>query len=346
MGHQTVFRRPTVIAGVAVALVMAVTGILAPVLATHDPNSVSLGTIFVPPGGYTDGGSVHVLGNDNLGRDVLSRIVTSFRTNLYIGLLGSLLGLLAAWLLVIVRSTRGATPNPEYAAPLFGLPFHGLAIVTYIVGVLVYLSVAAAVGVALEHIVVCAAVFSAILPMTLVYESARRDAASSIPIRLAVRRGVALFPVTFSLALLMGLSIEFSLSYLLVIVSRSRCAASDFEPGRDVCRWDQLRYLLVDVGLPIGDRAVSPGVFLRHRHSGWQRSYPASQGSSTDPGWYPGRVLDTIGGLPDRSGRDNTLHPLLLSPLFRDEPAIRVSRSRSDYRGYRGPGLDSGVLTR
>ena len=214
MGHQTVFRRPTVIAGVAVALVMAVTGILAPVLASHDPNSVSLGTIFVPPGGYTDGGSVHVLGTDNLGRDVLSRIVTSFRTNLYIGLLGSLLGLLAAWLLVIVRSIRGATPNPEYAAPLFGLPFYGLAIVTYIVGVLVSLSVAAAVGVALEHIVVCAAVFSAILPMTLVYESARRDAASSIPIRLAVRRGVALFPVTFSLALLMGLFIEFSLSYL------------------------------------------------------------------------------------------------------------------------------------
>ncbi len=215
MGHRTVFRRPTVIAGVAVALVMALTGILAPILAPHDPNGADAGAYFIPPGGFADDGPVHILGTDYLGRDVLSRTVTSLRTNMYIGLLGAFLGTMAAWLPVIVRSIRGPTPAAESsAAPLFGLPFYVLAILTYIVGVLASLSVTVSLGVELVYLVASAGVFSAILPMALVSESARRYDASSSPIRTAIRGGVALFPVTFSLALLMGLFIEFSLSFL------------------------------------------------------------------------------------------------------------------------------------
>ena len=214
MGHRTVFRHPTVITGVAVALVVAVTGIFALILAPHDPNAADPVTYFTPPGGSADGGPVHILGTDHLGRDVLGRIVASFRTNLYIGLLGTLLGTLAAWLLVIVRNIRGATPAPESSAPLFGLPFYLLAILTYIVGVFVSLSATASLGSAVVYVIVCAGVFSAILPMALVSESTRRDGTSSNPIRLAVRCGISLLPVTFSLALLMGLFIEFSLSFL------------------------------------------------------------------------------------------------------------------------------------
>ena len=185
MGHRTVLRRPTVITGVAVALVMAVTGIFAPVLAPHDPNAADPGTFFTAPGGFADGGPVHILGTDHFGRDVLSRVVTSFRTNLYIGLLGAFLGTLAVWLLVIVRSIRGATPAPESSAPLFGLPFYLLAILTYIVGVLVSLSVTASLGSAVVHLIVSAGVFSAILPMALVSESVGRDGAATGSIRLA-----------------------------------------------------------------------------------------------------------------------------------------------------------------
>ncbi len=256
--HQTVFLRPTVIAGVSVALIMAVTGILAPVLAPHNPD-VLMSARFLAPLEYADSGSVHVLGTDHLGRDVLSRIVASSRTNLYIGLLGSLLGILAAWLLVIVRSIRDATPTHEYAPPLFGLPFYGLAVVTYIAGVLVSLSVIASLGVALLHIVVSAGVFSAILPMTLVYESARRDAASSSPTRLAVRCGVALFPVTLSLALLMGLFIEFSLSFLGVgvpplIPSLGNMVAAGVRGGYAIWWWVWV--------FPLGIVLVALGSFL------------------------------------------------------------------------------------
>ena len=60
----------------------------------------------------------------------------------------------------------------------------------------------------------CSGVFSSLLPMALVYGSVRGDRASSGPVRLAVRRGIALSPVGFSLAFLMGLFIEFSLSFL------------------------------------------------------------------------------------------------------------------------------------
>ena len=116
--------------------------------------------------------------------------------------------------MVIVRSIRGAVPTPGFSAHLFGLPFYGLAILTYIVGVVVSLSVTASLGVEPVNIVASVGVFSAILPMVLVSESARRNGASSSPVRLAFLGGVALFPVTFSLALLMGLFIEFSLSFL------------------------------------------------------------------------------------------------------------------------------------
>ena len=214
MPHQTVYRRPTAIAGVALALVMAVTGIIAPVLAPHDPNAVSLSARFVPPGGNAVDGQSHILGTDRLGRDVLSRIVTSFRTNLYIGLLGTLLGLLAAWLLVIVRCIRSAGLTQNMPRPLLGVPFYGLAILTYFIGVFLSITIAASVGSSLEAAIVCSGVFSALLPMALVYGSLRGDRASSRPVRLAVRRGIALSPIGFCLAFLMGLFIEFSLSFL------------------------------------------------------------------------------------------------------------------------------------
>ncbi len=188
---------PTAIAGVALALVMAVTGIIAPVLAPHDSNAVSLSARFVPPGGNAVDGQSHILGTDRLGRDVLSRIVTSFRTNLYIGLLGTLLGLLAAWLLVIVRCIRSAGLTQNMPRPLLGVTFYGLAILTYFIGVFLSITIAASVGSSLEAAIVCSGVFSALLLMALVYGSLRGDRASSCPVRLAVRRGIALSPIGF-----------------------------------------------------------------------------------------------------------------------------------------------------
>ena len=214
MSHQTIYRRPTVIVGVAFALVMAVAGIFAPVLAPHDPQVVNISQRKCPPVSCEHDGRSHVLGTDSLGRDVLSRIVTSLRTSLYIGLLGTFLGLLAAWLLIIVLSIRSAAPAPHMLGPLFGVPFYGLAILTYLTGVFLSIAVAILVGASYMVAIMCAGAFSSLLPMTLFTSPSGGDGSSPNPGRLAFRRAIALSPVGFSLALLMGLFIESSLSFL------------------------------------------------------------------------------------------------------------------------------------
>lgn len=214
MSHQTIYRRPTVILGVALALVMAVAGIFAPVLAPHDPQAVNLSERLCPPLSCEHDGRSHVLGTDRVGRDVLSRIVTSFGTYLYVGLLGTSLGILAALLLIIVRSIRSAVPTPHMPGPLFGVPFYGLAILTYLTGVFLSIAVASLVGASHMVAIMCAGAFSSLLPMTLFTSPSGGDGSSPNPGRLAFRRAIALSPVGFSLALLMGLFIESSLSFL------------------------------------------------------------------------------------------------------------------------------------
>ena len=214
MYYQSPYQHPTVIVGVALALFMVVTGIFAPVLTPHDPNATNVSAIFCPPVSCEHGGQSHVLGTDHLGRDVLSRIVISFRNNLYTGLLGSLLGLLAAWLLIVVRSMKTIDPDPNMMRPFLGVPYYGVAILTYLMGVFLSIVVIAGTGVSLMSVIVCAGAFSSILPMALVDEYARWDCASSSRVQLVIRRGMVLYPVGFALAFLMGLFIESSLSFL------------------------------------------------------------------------------------------------------------------------------------
>ena len=237
MSHQAIYRRPTVIVGVAFALVLVAAGIFAPVLALHDPQAVNLSEMFCPPVSCEHDGRSHVLGTDFLGRDVLSRIVTSFRTNLYIGLLGTFLGILGALLLIIVRGIRSAAPAPYMLGPLFGVPFYRLAILTYLTGVFLSIVVVRLVGASFMVAIICAGVFSSLLPMTLLMESVRGDGSSPNPVRLAFRRAIALSPVGFSLALLMGLFIESSLSFLGVGVPPNIPSLGGLIPSHQMGPW-------------------------------------------------------------------------------------------------------------
>jgi peptide/nickel transport system permease protein len=86
---------------VAAALACAVAPHL---LAPADPNTVQLLARFAPPFSRSAFGGAHVLGTDQLGRDILSRLVYGARTSmliagaavLFAGVLGTLLGLTAA----------------------------------------------------------------------------------------------------------------------------------------------------------------------------------------------------------------------------------------------------------
>ncbi len=79
--------------------------ILAPLLAPHDPLEQDLMAATLPPFGFADADPTHLLGTDDLGRDVLSRLIFGARVALTVAvtaasaaaLAGTLLGLLAGF---------------------------------------------------------------------------------------------------------------------------------------------------------------------------------------------------------------------------------------------------------
>jgi peptide/nickel transport system permease protein len=85
--------------GTAVMVTAVVVAVLAPVLSPYDPLKQELGNTLARPG------RAHWLGTDNVGRDVLSRVIWGTRISLVAGLVsvalavvaGSLIGLLAGY---------------------------------------------------------------------------------------------------------------------------------------------------------------------------------------------------------------------------------------------------------
>jgi peptide/nickel transport system permease protein len=93
--------------GLLVLIAIIGAAIAAPILAPHDPAAQSLQHRLAPPF-WQDGGSVtHPLGTDNLGRDVLSRLLFGARTSLIIGVLAVLLAGGAGTALGVVAGFRG-----------------------------------------------------------------------------------------------------------------------------------------------------------------------------------------------------------------------------------------------
>jgi ABC-type dipeptide/oligopeptide/nickel transport system permease subunit len=91
--------------GATFLVVLLICAVFAPLVAPHDPAAQSLTDRLTPPA-WDDGGSwTHVLGTDNLGRDVLSRIIHGSRVSLLVGFsvvviagfVGVLLGLISGY---------------------------------------------------------------------------------------------------------------------------------------------------------------------------------------------------------------------------------------------------------
>jgi peptide/nickel transport system permease protein len=94
-------RRPLAAAGaVFVALVVAA-AIFAPVLAPYDPNKQSLDSVLASPG------MAHPLGSDDLGRDVLSRLIYGARVSLQAGVVTVLFALAAGVAIGLVGGFAG-----------------------------------------------------------------------------------------------------------------------------------------------------------------------------------------------------------------------------------------------
>ncbi len=71
--------------GLLFLFILVTTAVFAPLIAPYDPAAQSLADRLMPPS-WMDGGSTsHLLGTDNLGRDVLSRLIYGGRVSLLVG---------------------------------------------------------------------------------------------------------------------------------------------------------------------------------------------------------------------------------------------------------------------
>jgi peptide/nickel transport system permease protein len=99
-------RNPLALAGSLILLVVVGAALAAPWVAPHDPAKQSLIRRFAPPVWAAGGQAAHLLGTDQVGRDILSRMIHGARISLLVGvaavvvslLVGVTLGLLSGYL--------------------------------------------------------------------------------------------------------------------------------------------------------------------------------------------------------------------------------------------------------
>jgi peptide/nickel transport system permease protein len=141
-------RNPTILLGGAVLLVLVLTSLFAPLLAPADPIKTGFATRVRPPSilGYDSG---FLLGSDNLGRDVLSRILYGGRISLWVaargvigaGLIGVALGLVSGYVGGWLDDVVQRIVDVQLSFPVIMLAIAFVAVVgtseTALVGVLI-----------------------------------------------------------------------------------------------------------------------------------------------------------------------------------------------------------------
>ncbi|SFE60996.1 peptide/nickel transport system permease protein [Paenibacillus algorifonticola] len=104
-GLKNITQSKTGAAGLAVLLVIICISIAAPLIAPYDPAQANITRKLVPPSWAAGGTTEFLLGTDNLGRDIWSRIVHGSRVSLIVGFcsvavsgfIGIALGLIAGY---------------------------------------------------------------------------------------------------------------------------------------------------------------------------------------------------------------------------------------------------------
>lgn len=135
----------TGLVGLVIVLAVSLMAILAPFIAMYDPAKTDVVHRLLPPF-WVEGGSMdYPLGTDNLGRDVLSRIIYGSRISLLVGIssvilagiIGMLLGLVAGfygkvWDFIIMRSVDSFLAIPNILFMLIILAVLGPSLTTLI----------------------------------------------------------------------------------------------------------------------------------------------------------------------------------------------------------------------
>ena len=96
-----VIHRPLGAFGLFLVIVMILMAVFADRIAPYDPTALSFKDLLVPPSGS------HLLGTDNFGRDVFSRLVFGSRTALLVGFTASIVGCTLGMVLGIIGAYVG-----------------------------------------------------------------------------------------------------------------------------------------------------------------------------------------------------------------------------------------------
>ena len=111
--------------GLTILVCAAAAAALAPWIAPYSPTKVDLIARLAPPA-WVEGGSLkHLLGTDNLGRDILSRVIYGARVSLSVGggavvigaMIGSLVGLLAGYFGGLIDTVLSFLINVQLSFP-------------------------------------------------------------------------------------------------------------------------------------------------------------------------------------------------------------------------------------
>ena len=102
---EQLWRNKTAVAGLVIVIAFVLTAIFAPLLSPHDPIAISLYDQLKPPLWHAGGTWKNILGTDDLGRDILSRLIYGARVSLLVAVtsvglafvVGTLLGAIAGY---------------------------------------------------------------------------------------------------------------------------------------------------------------------------------------------------------------------------------------------------------
>lgn len=121
--------------GAVILLLAAICALLAPWIAPYDPTAISLLARMQPPMWLDGGSAAHPLGTDNLGRDMLSRVIWGSRISLAVGVaavvvgasIGSTIGIVAGYFGGWIDSILSVVINAQLSFPFILLAIFLLA---------------------------------------------------------------------------------------------------------------------------------------------------------------------------------------------------------------------------
>jgi peptide/nickel transport system permease protein len=122
---RILFAAPATVVGGALIVLVVLCALFAPFVAPHDPNAQNLSLALKPPSWFAGGDARFFLGTDDLGRDILSRIVWGTRVASIVGIsvviiggtIGVLAGMCAGYFGGWVDATISRVADVEFAFP-------------------------------------------------------------------------------------------------------------------------------------------------------------------------------------------------------------------------------------